>query len=978
MNIKSRYLAAAGSLALVAAFPQWAVAQSQSQSQSQSRPASTEAEEVAQPNPAVLDDVVVTGYLQGLRRSIDEKRKNDMISDSVSADDMGKLPSSNLTEAASRIPGVSAVRNHFTGEGDRVVIRGMATEYNAYAVNGVRMGGTGSPNDNFFRGVRLSFLPTSGVDSITVYKSLLPYMDGDAIGGTIDIKTPTAFDYAPTYAAGSIEGTLLQQRDDRTSWAADVAFGKQFSDRLGLYVTGNYSERGSQFEQIGNSGDNMPRTWYSTTESLDFDPKTFVSRGLEMSTGDTDVTRWGFNGSLDYRGDNHSFHLRGQYNEYEETQFRNRLNFRNEGGTKVSARLEQMDKTRGDLVQPADAVVGYDPKLGAIYNYTPAQIVDRDKDGKITDADKGAAGFYSLNGASGAWDPKGFRLRRYWEGGTTEGVLQLINLGGESRFGAFTLDYDASHSESEDNIIDSYDMYFGRNAYLWKGNEGVEIVSQDDPQYLKWVLNPAGMAAVQDLKEYTASGLSGEYGGAKETLNQAQFNLRYEPSGSWLQEVRVGAKYYKSERERRQGTLIDLAPKGTMADYSALFGEPVTDMFDGRYTGLYQLGAVIDTDKMMAEIDRAKAGNSTLLALKETESLDYASTWFYDEQVVSAYVMGTARFGAAEIIAGVRMEDTDNEIRAWTEDPVRGEDYALDNTGFTNWLPSVHLNYDLTPSAKLRAAIWTSVSRPDINRMTSVKEYSYDQDPDGDGKTNPTTEWVLTGIVQGNPGLKPMTSINYDLSAEYYNGRTGAYSVALFYKDLDKFLYRSSSSVIRDGTLGEFDDPSGVSVSMPMNGRKAEIHGVEINARQQLHWLPAPFDGLGVALNATIQRSSAETGLSWHPQGYTLPFMETPDHIVNLELFWERNGWEAYVAYNYQDKSLEDIEDFGNDPYEQDYHFVDLMMRRQITPNLTATFKVQNLLDSYTYYYTFGSGKGGVRDYIENGRYLSLNLNWRL
>ena len=48
------------------------------------------------------------------------------------------------------------------------------------------------------------------------------------------------------------------------------------------------------------------------------------------------------------------------------------------------------------------------------------------------------------------------------------------------------------------------------------------------------------------------------------------------------------------------------------------------------------------------------------------------------------------------------------------------------------------------------------------------------------------------------------------------------------------------------------------------------------------------------------------------------------------------------------------------------------------TPNLTATFKVQNLMDSYTYYYTFGSGKGGVRDYIENGRYLSLNLNWRL
>ena len=951
MKTKSRYLAAAGGLALIAAFPQWAAAQSQSQSQS----TSSEAETAAQPNPAVLDEVVVTGYLQGLRRSIDEKRNSDMISDSVSADDMGKLPSSNLTEAASRIPGVSAVRNHFTGEGDRVVIRGMATEYNAYAVNGVRMGGTGSPGDNFFRGVRLSFLPTSGVDAITVYKSLLPYMDGDAIGGTIDIKTPTAFDYDPTHVAGSIEGTLLQQRDDRTSWAADVAFGKQFSDRLGLFVTGNYSERASQFEQIGNSGDNMPRNWYSKAQSLDFDPQTFVTRGLEMSTGDTDVTRWGFNGSLDWRGDNHDFHLRGQYNEYEETQFRNRLNFRNEAGTSASARLEQVDKSRGDLIQPANAVIGYDDIKGAIYNYTTAQIVDRDKDDKITDADKGSNSYYSLNGSSGSWDPKGFRLRRYWEGGTTEGVLQMVNFGGESRFREFTLDYDLSHSESEDNIVDSYEMYFGRNAYLWKGNEGVEIVSQGDPQYLKWVLNPAGMAGVQDL-----------------------FNLRYQPTGSWLQEVRAGAKYYKSERERLEGSLIDLEPRGTMADYSALFGEAITDMFDGRYTGQYQLGPVIDTDKMMAEIERAKAGNSTLLTLNEADSIDYASTWFYDEQVVSAYVMGTARFGAAEVIAGVRVEDTSNDIRAWTENPVRGEDYTTDTSGFTNWLPSIHVNYDVSWNAKLRAAIWTSVSRPDIKRMTSVKEYSYDGDPDGDGVTNPTSEWVLTGIVQGNPDLEPMTSVNYDLSAEYYNGRTGAYSVALFYKDLDKFLFRSSSSVIRDGTEGEFDDPSGVPVSMPMNGRKAEIRGVEINARQQLHWLPAPFDGLGVAANATIQRSEAETGLSWHPEGYTLPFMETPDHIVNLELFWERNGWEAYVAYNYQDVSLEDIEDFGNDPYEQDYHFVDLMARRQITPNLTATFKVQNLLDNYTYFYTFGEGKGGVRDYIENGRYLSLNLNWRL
>ena len=47
-----------------------------------------------------------------------------------------------------------------------------------------------------------------------------------------------------------------------------------------------------------------------------------------------------------------------------------------------------------------------------------------------------------------------------------------------------------------------------------------------------------------------------------------------------------------------------------------------------------------------------------------------------------------------------------------------------------------------------------------------------------------------------------MKAINYDLSVERYNGDTGAYSLGLFYKDIENFLYRSSSSNIRDGTSG--------------------------------------------------------------------------------------------------------------------------------------------------------------------------------
>ena len=45
----------------------------------------------------------------------------------------------------------------------------------------------------------------------------------------------------------------------------------------------------------------------------------------------------------------------------------------------------------------------------------------------------------------------------------------------------------------------------------------------------------------------------------------------------------------------------------------------------------------------------------------------------------------------------------------------------------------------------------------------------------------------MTGIEMGNPNLKPLRSTNFDISLERYNGSTGAYSIAAFYKSIDNF-----------------------------------------------------------------------------------------------------------------------------------------------------------------------------------------------
>ncbi len=924
------------------------------------------------------ENIVVNGYIEAAQASAEAKRKSVMVSDTITADDMGKLPANNVSEALARMPGVNAVRDPATGEGDRITVRGLSTELNNYSLNGVRIDGAGSRDNNFYRGVRLSVLPPDGIKSITVYKTLTPDRDGDALGGSVDITTPTAFDQKPTYMRISGEGGMIDKFDHRKYGQVSAAVSRQFSDHFGVFVSGNWSKRKSQYEQNGVDGDNQPDTWYSNSETLGWDSNRFVMRGMNLGLGNTEVNRWGANTSIDYRSDHHDLHVRGQYSNYQKQQFLNRLNFRNDT-SKNSTRLVQVNANDTNLARPEDSILRTDSKLGRVYSYTTSQIVDQDKDGLITDADRKTKSFYSLYGASGKWDPQGFRLRRFWEANNESGNLATANVGGVSRLGNFTVDYDVSYSQSQDNLDDGYTLEFRSDKYGWLGNKGVLFSSAEDSRFPKWLLNSAGMNAVQDPSQFAFSSLEGEIGGSQQKLWQGQMNVEWKPGSAWLQSIKAGGKYYDSRRRTFSGSFLNLTANGTMADFAPYYGENVTSLFGGAYSGAYRLGQTIDDDKMLAELQRAEKGKSSFFKGFAVDPADATisneDSFRFDENVISGYAMATARLGRAQIITGVRVEATRNRIEAFNLDPVQGERYTIDKSSFVNVLPSVHVNYDFDSRTKLRGAVWTSFARPDIARMSSAREYSYDTDPDGDGKENPKSQWLLTGISEGNPNLKPLRSLNLDMSLERYNGRTGAYSVAVFYKRITNFLFRSSSSNIRNGTTGENVDPAGVLISMPNNGKRAEVYGVEISGQQVLHWLPGILGSLGIGGNLTMQRSKAVTGLSWHPEGYTLPLMETPETIANVQLFWERKGWEIYGAWNYQSKFLGGIQDFGNNPYEQAYSFVDLTFRKSFMKTSSVQIQVQNLFDGPTYWETVSSGTGASRAYTKNGRTISLGFN---
>ncbi len=69
------------------------------------------------------------------------------------------------------------------------------------------------------------------------------------------------------------------------------------------------------------------------------------------------------------------------------------------------------------------------------------------------------------------------------------------------------------------------------------------------------------------------------------------------------------------------------------------------------------------------------------------------------------------------------------------------------------------------------------------------------------------------------------------------------------------------------------------------------------------------------------------------------------------------------------------MDSFANDPYEQAYSFVDISLRRRLGGDGLASIQIRNLLNSHTYWYTFGSGPEDLREYIRTGPTVTLAIS---
>jgi TonB-dependent receptor len=198
-----------------------------------------------------LERVVVTGQAAATDRALADQQAADNIISVVRGDGIGRLPDKNAAEALQRVPGVSIERDQ--GEGRYVRVRGLGPDLNAVTINGSLVP---SPERDR-RAVMLDVLPSSLIGALEVTKTLTPDMDANSLGGTIDIKSLSAFDRKGSLFSAEL-GAGHNSNTEQSSPFGSLVWSDRFMDgKLGVAVGLNAERRrfGSDNTETGGAWD---------------------------------------------------------------------------------------------------------------------------------------------------------------------------------------------------------------------------------------------------------------------------------------------------------------------------------------------------------------------------------------------------------------------------------------------------------------------------------------------------------------------------------------------------------------------------------------------------------------------------------------------------------------------------------------------------------------------------------------------------
>ncbi len=309
------------------------------------------------------------------------------------------------------------------------------------------------------------------------------------------------------------------------------------------------------------------------------------------------------------------------------------------------------------------------------------------------------------------------------------------------------------------------------------------------------------------------------------------------------------------------------------------------------------------------------------------------------------------------------------------------------------WLPAINLKLEVADGLQFRTAYFKGVSPPNTTAIRNYFPVSIAaQTAPGAVLTvvpNTATADPNDGIIQGEgqvtiegrgvrggaPALLPVTSNNFDLTAEWYFNRVGSITVSAFYKEIKGVVVFSTERQQFTNGGQTFEAVVSREINSPDTGK---VKGVEIAYQQTYDFLPGPLAGLGLQANYTYVSSSGVPQPTLPPGDATIVdglasnidvsrfgLQGLSKHNFNITPFYDYKGFSIRASYAWRSQYLLTTRDVITpfDPVlQQNYGQLDGSVFMSVTKNLRLGLQGVNLTNSVTKTAVAVQGPGGVDD----------------
>jgi TonB-dependent receptor len=424
------------------------------------------------------------------------------------------------------------------------------------------------------------------------------------------------------------------------------------------------------------------------------------------------------------------------------------------------------------------------------------------------------------------------------------------------------------------------------------------------------------LAAVMDPANYVYTEMDVEFEDLVEDAYQAGADLRYDLRfGEAVGFVKAGGSFRLRDKDIDRNE--DPFAPGATALFLSQFAMDPPDPLQG--DGMIPVTG--DVERFL-DFFRQNSGTDEFFFLDPVESAEeeVEVDAFVTEDVYAGYLMGNARVGRLTATGGVRVEatsTTSERYRFVNDDSFDAAEISFleSENRYVDVLPSLHLLYRAADALQLRAAVSSTIGRPDYDELAAFQDVEFEETDPG----------VFEGAIeQGNPDLSPLRATNLDATVEYYRGPGSLVSVGAFYKFVRDPIYVFTTQ--QEGVLGrdvafEVDEIAGfddrffeeLTFSELRNADSGSIAGVEVAVLQLLDFLPAPLDGLGITSNLALMTSDVTVP---GREDEDVPFFGQSDVVLNVAPYYQRGPVQLRAALNYQGAYLDAVSD---DAFEDAY-----------------------------------------------------------